>query len=666
MAEWHDPSCRRLDVFTSGGISSCLSCGSIQLDLDTPSPPETHDEDENTIDTAVYKPLKSQTDIRLLTLEPGEFADPIRCTLALSSTASMIDYDAISYTWASEDGAMAWTQPITLDGRAFLVTANCETALRRVRSRGAQRVVWIDAVCMNQQDVEERGHQVRLMPQIYSRAQRVLVYVGEPVPEEEALFRFLDDRGTTAPDLPRRLSLQQALEMLLTRRYFSRAWILQEVALARRATLICGRYEMPWSRLQIPSLADRGLLINTQEKPRLLNVLQLPSVLQFRAPAYRDSSDLLRLLDLARNSHASDPRDKLFAVYGLISCAQSDGIVADYTMSTREAYMQMAKWIASRFGIPALLLRSFHVGETGDEADEADEMVQQEKLERVRIPSWTPDWTHKPSPRVMPLLTEMYDETAAGFSSVGLPISLKVDEDSLGFPAFKLGKLCNLLNEYDTQARRASPPGSVIAAKPWPYTVFDISHWGKNRSCDQRAFAFWTQDPTNSERPQFPEVEQLFTKLPGHEMTAYDAGQREEYQDLHVYLAPQADEYGGFSFEEPGTVSVCVDNLSCVWFHDGLEKQVTEGRFSKYAICASDLGRGDIRIAGLLHMDGLVHEGVWKSGKFENVSIIGEDLGHFPARDYRPRRNASYWERVQERRQVSRTGDLKAQLWELP
>ncbi|KAL2873697.1 hypothetical protein SGCOL_011098 [Colletotrichum sp. CLE4] len=265
---------------------------------------------------------------------------------------------------------MAWTQRITLDGRGFLVTANCEMALRHVRSRGAQRIVCIDAVCMNQQDVEERGHQVRLMPQIYSRAQRALVYIGQPVPEEEGLFRFLDD-----PDLVRdwegsralpRLALQQALETLLTRRYFSRAWILQKVALARRATLICGRYEVPWSQLQIPSLVDRGLLINTKEKPRLLNVLQLPSVLQFRAPAYRDSSDLLRLLDLARNSHASDPRDKLFVVYGLTSCAQSDGIMADYTMSTREAYMRMAKWIAQKFGIPALLLSSFHVGKDSD------------------------------------------------------------------------------------------------------------------------------------------------------------------------------------------------------------------------------------------------------------------------------------------------------------
>ncbi|KAK7445548.1 hypothetical protein CaCOL14_002128 [Colletotrichum acutatum] len=662
MAEWHDRSCRRLDVFTSGGISSCLSCGSIQLDLETPpSPPET--QDENITDTAVYRPLESQTDIRLLTLEPGEFADPIRCTLALSSTASMIEYDAISYTWASENGAMAWTQPITLDGRAFLVTANCETALRRVRSRGAQRVVWIDAVCMNQQDVEERGHQVRLMPQIYSRAQRVLVYVGEPVPAEEALFRFLDDRDTTTPNLPRRLSLQQALETLLTRRYFSRAWILQEVALARRATLICGRYAMPWSRLQIPSLADRGLLINTKEKPRLLNVLQLPSVLQFRAPTYRDSSDLLRLLDLARNSHASDPRDKLFAVYGLISCAQSDGIVADYTMSTREAYMQMAKWIAQRFGIPALLLRAFHVDEVDDELDEVDEMGQQENPEKFRIPSWTPNWTHKPSLRVLPLLTEMYDETAAGFSPVGLPISLKVAEDSLGFPVFRLGKLRDVLSEYDAQARRASPPGSVVAAKPWPYTAFHMSHEGKNRSCYQKAFAFWTQDPMNSQRPQFPEVEQLFTKLPGEEFTAYVAGQKEEYQDLHVYLTPQAAEYGEFSFEEPGAVSVCVDNLSCVWLHDDLNKRMTQGRFSKYAICARDLGRGDIRIAGLLHMDGLMdglaHEGVWKSGQFENVSMVGEDLGAFPARGNKPRRSAYYWEREQERVQSGRIRELE-------
>ncbi|KAK2003956.1 heterokaryon incompatibility protein [Colletotrichum falcatum] len=326
MTEWHDLSCRRLDVFTSGGISSCLSCGSIQPDSET-SPAEYTCTDNGII----YQPLISTTDIRLLTLLPGDFDDPIKCHLSLSSTASMINYDAISYTWATEDGEMKWTECITLNGQEFLVTPNCMMALRHVRSRGAKKVIWIDAVCLNQKDVEERGHQVRLMPQIFSRAQHVLIYVGEPVPEEEKLLRMLQaDPVPTMPLQP----LQLVLETFLERRYFSRAWVLQEVALARKATLICGEFSMPWS--------------------------MLPSVLQFRAPAYRDSSDLLRLLDLARRSHATDPRDKLFAVFGLVSCADADGIMANYTKSTEETYMQMAGWIAQRFGVPAMLTGRSH------------------------------------------------------------------------------------------------------------------------------------------------------------------------------------------------------------------------------------------------------------------------------------------------------------------
>ncbi|EFQ27530.1 heterokaryon incompatibility protein [Colletotrichum graminicola M1.001] len=314
---WNNPSCRRLDVFTSGGISSCLSCGSIQLDSET-SPSEDADTDNGT----VYQPLVSTTDIRLLTLLPGNFDDRIKRHLSFSSTASMIDYEAISYTWASNVGEIEWTECITLDRREFLVTPKCMMALRLVRSRGAEKAIWMDAVCMNQKDAEERGHQVRLMPRIFSRAQHVLIYVGEPAPEEERLLQILHgDPISTMPLQP----LQVALETFLQRPYFSRAWVLQEVALAKMATL-------------------------------------LPSVLQFRPPSYRDSSDLLHLLDLARHGRATDPRDKLFAVFGLVSCADADGVMADYTRTTEEVYMRMAGWIVQRFGVPAMLVRASHLG----------------------------------------------------------------------------------------------------------------------------------------------------------------------------------------------------------------------------------------------------------------------------------------------------------------
>ncbi|KAK2765752.1 heterokaryon incompatibility protein [Colletotrichum kahawae] len=81
---------------------------------------------------------------------------------------------------------------------------------------------------MNQGDVDERGHQVRLMPQIYSRARQVLIYVGEPSLEDDKLFQWMSD--DYEPDAPR-LPLQTAAGNRFRRRYFSRVWIIQEVAL---------------------------------------------------------------------------------------------------------------------------------------------------------------------------------------------------------------------------------------------------------------------------------------------------------------------------------------------------------------------------------------------------------------------------------------------------
>ncbi|WYZ34137.1 hypothetical protein EsH8_I_000413 [Colletotrichum jinshuiense] len=626
MAEWHDPACRRLDIFTSGGISCCLSCGSVQPDTEgSPTP-----DDAGT--PPVYQPLESKTDVRLLTLEPGEFEDPVRCSLSLSNTSDRVEYDAISYTWAGEDGAMDWTASITLNGRGFSATPNCVAALRRVRSRGAPKVVWIDAVCMNQADVEERGHQVRLMPQIYSRAQQVLVYVGEAVPEEERLFRFLADAPD--PDAPR-LPLQSALETLLTRRYFSRAWILQEVALARRATLVCGGHSLPWAALQIPRLASRGLLINAQERPRLPNLLQMPSVLQLRTPAYRDSSDLLGLLDVARQSHASDPRDKLFAVYGLISGAESDGIVADYAKSTREVYMHMAGWIAQRFGLPALLVRSFHVDAYGNR-EEAARGYQT----KAPVPWWTPDWIEKPATLTWPVLEDIHRPPRAGFAPAGLPVQVNMVTDSLRFPALRLGNLADLVVEHSSWTRSKSPPDAVFSARPWSYTALQMRE-GK-RSCGQEAFVFWKQSEVDPRQLRDPEVERKLFELPSVRITPDDAGFHRWYRHVQVYLVPGPDEYRGFSFEEPGNVSVCCDEPSCTWIHDDRLGRETVGTFSKYALCCRDLGRGDVRVEGLLHMDGLAYEGVWRTGNFEHINMVGEDLAPYPAREL----STTRWQRL--------------------
>ncbi|KAK4164438.1 heterokaryon incompatibility protein-domain-containing protein, partial [Cladorrhinum sp. PSN259] len=325
-----------------------------------------------------YRDLKSQREMRLLVVQPGSFDDFIRCRLVHVKTDTLLEYEAISYTWADETGDATKTKTILLGNSPFLVTANCEAALKRIRKDSVTRTVWIDAVCINQDNKNEQGHQVQLMPDIYSRATRVLIYLGDPLNEEsEGLMRLDNTRATVGslptpeedPELAASVlrSVKKAVSSLCGRRYFSRVWILQEVALARAAIVICGKYEVPWRwfRNHAKSLASDPYF---SESP-------LPKAVTLEPRKHRDKSDLMNLLDDARNCHATDPRDKVFAVFGLIQCPTTLGLVPNYNATVEEVYTDAALQIASLHGIENLLIRA----------------CDQRNYES--LPTWVPDWS---------------------------------------------------------------------------------------------------------------------------------------------------------------------------------------------------------------------------------------------------------------------------------
>lgn len=118
-----------------------------------------------------------------------------------------------------------------------------QTRSHETRMRHYTRIVWIDAVCINQDDIGERGHQVGLMPQIYSGAKTVLMYIGEvslfpPTVQKMSVQSVLDVELTIPPSY---------WTEMLSSRYFTRLWVLQEVALARKAILMCGEQSFPWN-----------------------------------------------------------------------------------------------------------------------------------------------------------------------------------------------------------------------------------------------------------------------------------------------------------------------------------------------------------------------------------------------------------------------------------
>src|SRR2546423_4132352 len=114
-------------------------------------------------------------EIRLLSILPGKWTDEIRCELRRFSLDSRPRYEALSYTW----GDPSDTRPIILDGCEVRVTVNLESALRRLRQPDTNRVLWADALCIDQSDLEERNHQLVLMRDIFQNCDKAVIWLGE-------------------------------------------------------------------------------------------------------------------------------------------------------------------------------------------------------------------------------------------------------------------------------------------------------------------------------------------------------------------------------------------------------------------------------------------------------------------------------------------------------
>jgi hypothetical protein len=124
----------------------------------------------------LYQRLKStESEIRLLILNPGECDAEIECSFQVASLDVSCEFEALSYVW----GDMSNLQPIIVDDTKFEVTVNLAAALRRVRHIQQPRILWVDAICINQNDPEEKNTQIPLMGRIYTTASTVLVWLGE-------------------------------------------------------------------------------------------------------------------------------------------------------------------------------------------------------------------------------------------------------------------------------------------------------------------------------------------------------------------------------------------------------------------------------------------------------------------------------------------------------
>jgi hypothetical protein len=324
------------------------------------------------LNARVYLPLHSNSGIfRLLTIWPAESSDSIMCTLETAFWQSS-EYEALSYAW----GDKPLFRSISIDDKTFFVTSELFAALHELRSETTKRVLWVDAICINQYDAQERERQVQQMDHIYQNAEKVVVWLGKQYSYNTS--RALENLGrlrrpgrgysdwlkTTENDRRRwemllgsvQLDLTEndltyyALERLFHCQWWRRIWVVQEVALASKVAFQYGPYSVDWDDVQE---ASRRLKI--QIWPQFPDIIHrsgnspVPAEWFMTFGFHKHQATMSRhynLLELAymfRSRQATDSRDKLYGLLGIVSSPLDRGLMPEYSKPCHIIYMELFK-----------------------------------------------------------------------------------------------------------------------------------------------------------------------------------------------------------------------------------------------------------------------------------------------------------------------------------
>ena len=334
------------------------------------------------------------------------------------------DYVALSYCW----GDAGTTREIIVNGYSVHVTVNLEAALRQLRD--SHRIkqglkLWVDAICIDQSNLEERGQQVGRMRDIYASAWHVVIWLGVDANDSSlamTAIRYISARmGTEGPlsELYRtskaidarpffiiwstykssiRKEVYRALYHLLVRPYWRRLWILQEVALGEQdSPVLCGTKCVLWRDIYNFSRSIEldenrfGRDIIASVNPRILNAwswefardrvpynsgLETSSEFLWKIPlslttlqqeqhssSTNSSTDATKLFNLSLGAKATDQKDRVFGILGIALISSLTDIKPDYHLSLEQVYVDFTKTLIARGVLNILRLAQSPIAE---------------------------------------------------------------------------------------------------------------------------------------------------------------------------------------------------------------------------------------------------------------------------------------------------------------
>jgi hypothetical protein len=365
----------------------------------------------------LFTPLHAaRKEIRLLDVHPGVDDAIIQCSILYASLLEHppLVYETVSYCW----GDPKTRAVIEVDGVDLDVPATCAETLRRMRRHDKHRVLWIDAVCINQNNVEEKGRQVAFMGEIYHKAFCNLIWLGEEDSStKEALMTIhllhedarretnnFETLAETAYDefgayvicttsLEVRFEATPLLEFF-NRPWFHRLWVVQEAALSKRSICHCGQLEVELTEIlrtaQWLFYKQRFLDFQILSSRGMVNASR---VWEFADHEYgwlhstteNKTKEFRPLLHALRDFDAQDPRDHVFGVLGLYQALVGiatlpRALLPDYGRDPSEVLESCTRLAMEERGDLDVLSSLLH---------------WPSEVNELSLPSWVPRW-HRP------------------------------------------------------------------------------------------------------------------------------------------------------------------------------------------------------------------------------------------------------------------------------
>ncbi|CAK46256.1 hypothetical protein M747DRAFT_317364 [Aspergillus niger ATCC 13496] len=327
-----------------------------------------------------FHALESLRHIRVLRLCGQENDLVLRGDILHVSLDESPSFIALSYTWGSALKPFSMRTP---EGDIPL-TASLYYALSRIHQTDGSINIWADGISINQSDATEKSQQISLLPTIYRQATQVYGWVGDGANDSSLALKSLQDIHAS-PLMVSRLGKRAwaAIIELFARAWFVRAWIIQEVILARDLHIVCGSEKLPWEKLYsavqtCEKYAETS--VKNLKIPATRNLQPILSLGETRKKYHENQKrELLDLFELFQHAKSTLKRDKLFTLLNI--AADAEGFRTDYRNPLEIVMCSYASVFVARGKALELLSRARGVSSSR------------------RFPSWIPDWTTNRYPK---------------------------------------------------------------------------------------------------------------------------------------------------------------------------------------------------------------------------------------------------------------------------